>query len=213
MDARVPRRGPQRRAHRRRSAACSTAHTSSTGWRWIAELRWAIVQALSPRGAIDDDAIDAELERDPSAAGQRHAATARALAPTAEAKAEAWRLAVEDDSLPNAMQEAIIAGFAHSIQGELLDAVRRALLRRGAGRVAAADERGCPERRGRPVPDLDVDDHARARWLRPTSSWPATDLPAALRRLVSEGRADVARALQARAADAAASLPAAPEPT
>ena len=136
------------------------------------ELRWAIVQALCARGAIDDDAIAAELDRDPSAAGQRHAATARALAPTAEAKAEAWRRAVEDDSLPNAMQEAIIAGFAHSTQGELLTPVRRAVLRRGAGRVASggrANSRrawssACSRpgrRRSRP-----------RRWPRPTGSWP-----------------------------------------
>src|SRR4029077_19865702 len=64
------------------------------------ELRWAIVQALSARDAISDAEIDAELERDPSATGKRHAVMARAMEPTEEAKAEAWRLAVEDDSVP-----------------------------------------------------------------------------------------------------------------
>ncbi|HLY33205.1 MAG TPA: aminopeptidase N, partial [Jatrophihabitantaceae bacterium] len=63
------------------------------------ELRWSVVQALSARGALGPDAIRAELDRDPSAAGQRHAATARALQPTAEAKAEAWQAIVHDDSL------------------------------------------------------------------------------------------------------------------
>src|SRR6201999_662655 len=53
-------------------------------------------------------------------AGQRRAASARALLPTAEAKAEAWRLAVDEDTLPNAMQEAVIGGFAHPPQGALL---------------------------------------------------------------------------------------------
>ena len=52
------------------------------------ELRWAIVQALSARDAISDAEIDSELERDPSATGKRHAVMARAMAPTAEAKAE-----------------------------------------------------------------------------------------------------------------------------
>ncbi len=176
------------------------------------ELRWAIIQALCARGAIDDDAIAAELARDPSAAGQRHAATARALAPTAAAKAEAWRRAVEDDSLPNAMQEAIIAGFAHSIQGELLtpyvelyfDAVPD-VWRRRSSEVAQSVVVGLfPTWTSTITPKtLAAADRFLAR----------TDLPAALRRLVGEGRADVARARQARATDAAASLPAAPEPT
>ena len=97
--------------------------TTSCAGRWCRRCR--------PAARVDADDIDAELERDPSAAGQRHAATARALQPTAEAKAEAWRLAVEDDTLPNAMQEAVIAGFAHPTAGRAARAVRRAVLRRG----------------------------------------------------------------------------------
>ena len=166
------------------------------------ELRWAIVQALSARGRLGPDEITAEAERDRSAAGQRHAATARALQPTAEAKAEAWQLAVHDDSLPNAMQEAVIAGFAHPLQGEL---------------VAPYVQRYFAE--------------IQEVWARRTSelaqnvviglfpSWSSTiseatvaaadeflareGVPAALRRLVSEGRADVQRALAARATDIA----------
>ncbi|MEP7178276.1 MAG: ERAP1-like C-terminal domain-containing protein, partial [Pseudonocardiales bacterium] len=167
------------------------------------ELRWSMVQSLSARGAIDAEGIAAELERDPSAAGQRYAATARALQPSAAAKAEAWRLAVEDDSLPNAMQEAVILGFAHPTQGDLVkpyvaryfDEVEGVWQRRtselaqnvvvglfpawtstiSAGTVAAADD-----------------------FLRRES------LPTALRRLVSEGRADVVRALWARETDTGA---------
>jgi aminopeptidase N len=167
------------------------------------ELRWAIVQTLAAHGRLGVDEIAAEVERDPSAAGQRHAATARALLPTADAKAEAWRLALDDDSLPNAMQEAVIAGFAHPLQGEL---------------VAPYVERYFAE--------------VESVWQRRTSelaqnvviglfpSWTSTvtpetaaaaeaflakaDLPPALRRLVSEGRADVLRAITARETDEAA---------
>jgi aminopeptidase N len=166
------------------------------------DLRWALVQSLSARGVLGRDEIEAELERDPSAAGQRHAATARALQPTVEAKEEAWRLAVHDESVPNAMQEAYIMGFAHPLQGDL---------------VAPFAQRYFDE-----VTDV---------WRRRTSelaqnvviglfpTWSSTisektlaaadaflsgsDVPRALRRLVSEGRADVARALNARRADAA----------
>ena len=167
------------------------------------DLRWAIVQTLSALGALDADAIAAERERDPSAAGQRHAATARALQPSAEAKAEAWRLAVEDDSLANAMQEAVIAGFAHATQGELVAPYVQRYF---------AEVRGVWERRTSELAQNVV------VGLFPT--WTSTisqatvdaadafladaELPAALRRLVSEGRADVVRALAARAADRAA---------
>jgi aminopeptidase N len=166
------------------------------------DLRWAIVQTLSALGAIGVDEIDAELERDPSAAGQRQAATARALQPTAEAKAEAWRTAVEDEQLPNAMHSAIIAGFAHPTQGELL----RPYVER-----YFADVRGVWERR--------TNELAQSVVVGLFPTWtstidPATiaaadaflsqpDIPSALRRLVSEGRADVERALAARAADRA----------
>jgi len=84
-------------------------------------VRWAIVAALSAQGVVDDDGIQAELDRDPSSAGHRYAATARALRPSAAAKVEAWRLATEDDSVPNAMQEAVIVGFSHPTQGALLE--------------------------------------------------------------------------------------------
>ncbi|MEP6599667.1 MAG: ERAP1-like C-terminal domain-containing protein, partial [Actinomycetota bacterium] len=164
------------------------------------ELRWLIVQALSARGAIGEDVIAAELERDPSAAGQRHAATARALEPTAEAKARAWQLAVEDDNVPNSMQEAIIAGFAHRLHGELLvPYVERYFA-------------GVPEVWRRRTSEL-----AQQVVIGLFPTWPSTitdttlaaadaflaqpQLPPALRRLVGEGRADVARALRARAVD------------
>jgi aminopeptidase N len=164
------------------------------------ELRWSIVAALSGLGAIGPDDIAAELERDPSAAGQRHAARARALQPTPEAKAEAWRLAVDDDSLPNAMQEAVIYGFAHPTQG---------------GLVAPYVERYFADIRD--VWDRRTSELAQNVVVGLFPTWtstitPATleaadaflagdHLPTALRRLVSEGRADVQRALTAREAD------------
>ncbi|MDT7572802.1 MAG: aminopeptidase [Actinomycetota bacterium] len=86
-----------------------------------AELRWHLLYRLVVLGKAGDDAIEAELERDPTAAGQRHAAAAKAARPTAEAKAEAWRRAVEDESLPNAVQAAIIGGFWNAEQTQLCE--------------------------------------------------------------------------------------------
>jgi aminopeptidase N len=165
------------------------------------ELRWSIVQSLSALGAIGLDEIDAELGRDPSAAGQRHAARARALQPNAAAKAEAWRLAVEDESLPNAMHEAVITGFAHPTQGELVAPYVERYF---------ADIRGVWERRTSELAQ-NVAIGLFPTWT--STIDPATlaaadafladpDVPAALRRLVGEGRADVQRALIARQADA-----------
>jgi aminopeptidase N len=167
------------------------------------DLRWGVVQALSAHGVLGLEDIDAELERDPSAAGQRHAATARALQPTAEAKAEAWRLAVHDDELPNAMQEAVIAGFGHATQGELLVPYVDQYF---------ADIRGLWDRRTSEVAQ-NVVVHLFPTWastITPDTYEAATtfladpDVPRALRRLVSEGRADVQRALRAREVDRAA---------
>jgi len=169
-----------------------------------ADLRWAIVAALAAQGLAGDDDIAAELERDPSAAGQRHAATARALRPLAEAKAEAWRLATEDDTLPNAMQEAVIAGFSHPTQGALLQPympryfdVVPDVWRRRSTEVAQNVVVGLFPTWTSTITETTLE--AADGFLA------GSELPAGLRRLVSEGRADVARALRARATDAAAS--------
>jgi len=149
----------------------------------------------------DNDAIAAELERDPSAAGRRHAATARALTPSAEAKAEAWRLAVEDEALPNAVHEAVIHGFAHPTQGELV----KPYVARYFGEIEQVWQRRTSELAQNVVVGLFP---AWTSTISPDTIGAADEflaragLPAALRRLVSEGRADVLRALRARAADA-----------
>ncbi len=84
------------------------------------DLRWELLTALAAAGAATEADVAAELERDGTAAGQRHAATARASMPTAEAKASVWRDVVEDDSLPNAVQAAIIFGFTRTKDVSLL---------------------------------------------------------------------------------------------
>ncbi|MEV8109119.1 aminopeptidase N, partial [Streptomyces sp. NPDC088135] len=84
------------------------------------ELRWAFVERLAAAGLLEEDEIAAEYERDRTAAGERHAATARAARPTEEAKAEAWASVVESDTLPNSLQEAVISGFVQTDQRELL---------------------------------------------------------------------------------------------
>ena len=60
------------------------------------ELRWALLQALVANGAAGAAEIEAELDRDRTASGEREAALARALVPTPEAKAETWRALTGD---------------------------------------------------------------------------------------------------------------------
>ncbi|WP_351227643.1 aminopeptidase N [Streptomyces sp. NPDC002133] len=165
------------------------------------ELRWAFVERLAATGDFDEEEIAAELERDKTAAGERHAATARAARPTADAKAEAWASVVESDKLPNAVQEAVIAGFVQTDQRELLAAYTEKFF---------AAVKGVWESRSHEIaqqiaiglyPSLQVSQET----LDATDAWLESAAPnAALRRLISESRAGIERALKAQAADAAA---------
>ena len=85
------------------------------------ELRWTLVKALAAIGVADDIEIASELDRDPTATGKERAAEALAARPTAQAKAEAWAQAVEQNALSNQMVEAVSAGFRRSIDRTLLE--------------------------------------------------------------------------------------------
>ncbi len=163
------------------------------------ELRWSLLMRLVALGVTGDTAIGAELDRDRTAAGERHAATARALRPTAEAKAEAWRLAVEDESVPNAVQSAVIAGLWHPEQLALLepyveryfDCVARIWEQR-PGEIAQNIVVGL-------YPALLID----ASVVERTDAYLASrEVQPALKRLLLEGRDGVVRALRARERDA-----------
>ncbi|MFC5203386.1 aminopeptidase N [Streptomyces kaempferi] len=166
------------------------------------ELRWAFVQRLAAVGRYDEPEITAEYERDRTAAGERHAATARAGRPTAEAKEEAWVSVIESDKLPNAVQEAVIGGFVQTDQRELLApyadrffAVVKDIWDARSHEIAQQIAIGL-------YPSIQVSEETLAK----TDAWLASAEPnAALRRLISESRAGIERALKAQAADAAAS--------
>ncbi|HTT55341.1 MAG TPA: aminopeptidase N [Streptosporangiaceae bacterium] len=59
------------------------------------ELRWALLARLASTGRAGDARIDAELARDDTDAGRRHAAACRASIPDAAHKSAAWRLITE----------------------------------------------------------------------------------------------------------------------
>jgi aminopeptidase N len=76
------------------------------------DLRWTILRRLVAVGEAGVEAITAEVELDDTAAGRLNAATCRAAIPTAEAKAVAWQSCLHDASLPNHMLSATIVGIA-----------------------------------------------------------------------------------------------------
>ncbi len=162
------------------------------------ELRWHLVCSLVAQGRIGDAAIQSELDRDSTAAGQQHAATARAARPTAEAKAEAWAKTVEHDELPNAQQVATISGFMDPDHRELLapyvdryfDSVGQ-IWKERTSEMATTIVMGF-------YPAIFVDQSVVDR----TNEYIETHQPpTVLARLLAEGRAGVERALRAQAAD------------
>lgn len=165
------------------------------------ELRWAFVERLAATGVYDETEIAGELERDRTAAGERHAATARAARPTPEAKAEAWASVVESDELPNAVQEAVIGGFVQTDQRELLAPYAEKYFAAVKGVWESRSHEMAQQVAVGLYPALQVSRET----LDATDAWLDSAAPSpALRRLVMESRSGVERALKARAADAAA---------
>jgi aminopeptidase N len=84
------------------------------------ELRWALLGRLASAGRAGDDVIDAELSRDPTDAGARHAAACRAAVPDASHKAAAWELLAEGDGLGVEGLVEVGQAFAQPEHAELL---------------------------------------------------------------------------------------------
>ncbi|WP_093800826.1 aminopeptidase N [Streptomyces sp. Wb2n-11] len=165
------------------------------------EMRWAFVGRLAATGRADEKVIAAELERDRTSAGELHAASARAARPTAEAKAEAWASVIESDKLPNSMQEAVIGGFVQTDQRELLAPYTERYFAAVKGIWESRSHEMAQQIAVGLYPTVQVSRET----LDATDAWLASaDPSAALRRLVSESRSGIERALKAQAADAAA---------
>jgi aminopeptidase N len=162
------------------------------------DLRWHVLHRLVARGVAAESEIDAELDRDDTAAGQRHAAGALAARPTPEAKEEAWASVVSDDGLPNAMQASIIGGFVQLEQAEILEpfveryfeAIPRVWEER-TNEIAQGIVNGLfPSWR------ISTDTVERA-----DAFLASYDAPPSLRRLLNEARDGVLRALRAQDCD------------
>jgi aminopeptidase N len=167
------------------------------------DLRWRIVTALAAAGVVDSDGpqtpfIDAEVQRDPTAAGKRHAAAASAARPQPAVKDASWQQVIEDDTLANITGRSIIGGFIQPGQHELL----KPFSAKYFGVISGVWERRSSEVAQTVVvglyPAWDISKaglNAADRFLADS------EVPPALQRLVIEGRAGVERALRARAFD------------
>jgi len=165
-----------------------------------AELRWHLLHRLVVTGRAGAEAYEAELERDPTAAGQRHVAACRASEPTPEAKAQAWHDLVETDDLPNAVQSAVIGGFHQPDQTALLEPFVEPYFE--------ALDRIWHERTTEMAQSLVVGLFptllvSPAVVERTDAYLDSHEVAPALRRLLLESRDGVVRALRARARDAA----------
>jgi len=139
--------------------------------------------------------VDAELARDATAAGFRKQAGCLAARPTAEAKTAAWTLAVESGDQPTDLLRELLTGLGCTDFPELLrpfvepyfDGLDRLWADRTIENATRVAVYGFPSRL--------VEKDALAR----TDAWLAQDGHApALRRLVTEARDDLDRALRAR---------------
>jgi aminopeptidase N len=166
------------------------------------DLRWRIVTALAAGGDVDEHDtatpfIDAEAQRDPTAAGKRNAASASAARPQAAVKEAAWQQVIEDDTIANITTRAIVTGFVQPGQAALLQPFTAKYF----DAIAGVWERRSSEVAQTVVIGLYPSSDVSQAGLDAADRFLADEVPPALRRLVIEGRAGVERALKARAFD------------
>jgi aminopeptidase N len=164
------------------------------------ELRWHFLIGLAAHGRADASDIDAQLERDRTATGEKRAASARAALPTAEAKEAAWSAVADSDELSNHMQLATMRTFWLPEQAELcrpyvdryFDALAGIWRTRSNEIAQTFTELLFPS----VLIEQDIVDRTD-RYLAEQNPQPA------LRRSLVESRDTIARALRARACDTA----------
>ncbi|MEE6306293.1 aminopeptidase N [Plantactinospora veratri] len=164
------------------------------------ELRWTVLRALVAGGAAGRAEVDAELAADRTSSGEREAALAHALLPTAENKETVWRTLTGDEALPNWRHRALLQGFQHPAQVELTAPYAERFFQVVGQIWKNRDSEPAQEFVMLAYPAYQITEET----IRLTDTWLAeSGHPAPLRRLVAEGRDGVVRAIRARAKDAA----------
>jgi aminopeptidase N len=175
-----------------------------TDLRWT--LLWRLVSRAAPGGSsgtFGPEDIDAELARDTTDAGERHAASCRAAIPSAQAKQEAWQM-LTGGELTIAMFRAVLGGFADPDQPELVHPYRPRYFEvvgdvwRDWSSAMAQDFVG----------GIHAVFAISAETVEAIDAYIETaQPPAALRRLLTEDRDDVLRALRCQERDRQAAHP------
>ena len=165
-----------------------------------ADLRWHFLGCLAERNLTTVIEIDAELARDNTANGQRYAAFCKSAFPEASVKAKAFDSAI-NDGLSNHIQIQTIRGFQRPGHRELLVgyvekyfSVVEEVWNTQSYEIASNIAQGLF-----PIYVTSAQTFAATEnWL----SGAGKDAPHALRRIISESRDALARALKAQAKDA-----------
>jgi aminopeptidase N len=161
------------------------------------EFRWLCIRRLAAIGAAGEAEIASELGRDRTSTGAEWATTARAGRPSADAKATAWEAIFGSDALSNNLIRATVRGFWQPDQ----DAVWGPYVERyfaSLGEIWRTRTPVIAEEISEgmfPAVAVSADTVALA------DAALEGENAAGQRRLLLEGRADLARALRARAAD------------
>ncbi|MDG4796057.1 aminopeptidase N [Micromonospora sp. WMMD1082] len=163
------------------------------------ELRWSVLQALVANGVAGAPEIEAELATDKTSSGEREAAYAHALVPTEQNKSTVWAQLTGPEPLPNWRHRALLQGFTHPAQVELVAPYRDRYFATVGQVWASRDSEPAQEFAMLMYPAHLVEDDT----VEATDAWLAQEgRPGPLRRLVAEGRDGVLRALHARRRDA-----------
>jgi aminopeptidase N len=162
------------------------------------DLRWYLVASLAARGAVGEDLIAAEVQRDPTDQGRRRGSSARAARPDRAAKEQAWEAVLHDARMPLATKRAVVGGFTQYGQEELL----RPFAQRYVEALPTIWNGRTPEESllltEALYPTVLVEE-ATLDLADTAASLPAVPEPG--RRLIVEARDSTQRALRARAAD------------
>ena len=150
----------------RRHRACRTGWPSTPSCAGRCSPRW------SPTARPATDEIEAELAGDRTASGEREAALAHALVPTAETKAEVWAQLTGERGAAELAAPGAAAGLPAPGAGRADRAVRGEVLRRGRRDLGHPGQRAGAGVRVLRLPGATR--WTRTRWRPPTPGWPAT---------------------------------------
>jgi aminopeptidase N len=161
------------------------------------DLRWSLLGRLVSRGMAGEAEIAAELARDGTDVGERNAASCRAAVPSADAKLAAWE-SLAGGELTLATFRAVRGGFTDVDQPELTGPYRE----RYFAMVGDAWRDWSSAMAQDFVSGLYASFDQSAETVAATDAYiTSAEPPAALNRLLSEGRDDVLRALRCQERD------------